>query len=57
MSASSLPAIADHSLAESDGHASYGIIGETLILVRQDGSIGLTEGSSDPQSIIDQPLC
>jgi 2-polyprenyl-6-methoxyphenol hydroxylase-like FAD-dependent oxidoreductase len=51
----STTAISDHTLVESDGHAShtYGVPGDALILVRPDGYIGLTGGSTNPQPIID----
>jgi 2-polyprenyl-6-methoxyphenol hydroxylase-like FAD-dependent oxidoreductase len=46
-------AIFDHTLVESDGHASqaYGIRDSALILIRPDGYIGLTGGRNDFQSI------
>jgi FAD binding domain len=51
----SVTAISDHTLVESDGHAShaYGITGDALILVRPDGYIGLTGGRADFQPIMD----
>lgn len=51
--AGSATAISDHTLVESDGHASraYGITGNAFILVRPDGHIGLTGGERDPQLI------
>ena len=48
-------AISHDAIIDSDRHAShaYGIADDALILVRPDGYIGLTGGSTDPQSIID----
>ena len=42
-----------HTLIDSDGYAShaYGVTGDALILVRPDGYIGLTGGSTDLQPI------
>jgi 2-polyprenyl-6-methoxyphenol hydroxylase-like FAD-dependent oxidoreductase len=51
----STTAISDHILIDSEEYAShaYGITGDALILVRPDGYIGLTGGSTDLQPIID----
>ena len=48
-------AISHDAIIDSDRHAShaYGIADDALILVRPDGYIGLTGGSTDPQPIID----